>query len=198
MCVCVFVGVLLMCALYAAAAAAAASVGLLARAAYPDQFPEQASVAFFVLIAPIHWVLHIFVALLALLCVTSSVDSMQNGIAVLIGMDLLAQGKNLNWARLLGVVLNIPAAVLACFGFSVVQLFMVTDVVTSVVIGAVVLGPWRKATTAGVLSGCSVAFGSIFVIVGDATPRLLRPLPRGSTARSRQYARRHNQAQTLT
>ncbi|HVM20807.1 MAG TPA: hypothetical protein VM307_12680, partial [Egibacteraceae bacterium] len=91
------------------------------------------------------------VLVLALALVASSVDTLQTGLASI----LVAQrrGLTLTGARVLTVALTVPAVAVALQGFSVLQLFLVADLLCAATVVPALSCLWRRATAAGALAG---------------------------------------------
>jgi len=140
------------------------AAGILAIAAFPEIVMEDPSVAFFVLLNHLSQFWVVVVAIFAVMCTCSSVDTIQNGICGLVGADLVENKLNLNWARLFGVLVCIPAAVVACFGISVYHLFLIGDLATAVVVAPICLGMWSLTTSFGCLAGIMCSFLSVLTV----------------------------------
>ncbi|CEM26939.1 unnamed protein product [Vitrella brassicaformis CCMP3155] len=127
--------------------------------------------AFFFLLSklPLFWV--VLVAILAVALVASTVDTLQNGIVALVASDLMAHKVSVNWARLLAIAVNVPAVIIGAIGLSVLNLFLIADLLAASVVAPIFLGMWGKTTTAGAFCGCLAGILTIFVqgwiITGD-------------------------------
>lgn len=100
---------------------------------------------------PLPWV--IILCIMALSCVTSSVDTYQSAIISLIGRDLKIRNLSFNWARLALVVINIPAVFLALNQVPIITLFMLTNMACSVLAGPFLLSLHPRTTSCGFLGG---------------------------------------------
>lgn len=126
--------------------------GMLAYAKDPeayDNFDKLAYLSFFDLLKPLAkgWKVMVLILVTCLCC--SSVDSLQNALASVFSRDLTAQKLSINWSRLLVVLFNIPAVIMAAQKYDVLQLFLVADLVCCAVAPAVFFGlittsGWKK------------------------------------------------------
>jgi len=114
-------------------------------AAY-ESYQKLAYLSFFDLLErlPVAW--HILVLVLVTSLAASSIDTLQNALASVFSKDMVAFGavreKNMGkWiARVIIVVLNIPAIIVAAKQFSVLSLFLVADLVCATAVLPVFLG----------------------------------------------------------
>ncbi|KAL8434617.1 hypothetical protein ACSSS7_003092 [Eimeria intestinalis] len=100
---------------------------------------------------PVGWL--VLLCVLALTCVTSSVDTYQAALVSLIARDLEKYGLSFNWARAAMVVLNIPAVMVALHQVSLLSLFMISNFLCAVLAGPFLVSVHPKLTTAGFLGG---------------------------------------------
>lgn len=101
--------------------------------------------AFFDLLEPLGPFWHIVTLVLATALVSSSVDSLQNGMSSVFSHDLIRLGFNPKWVtRAVIILLNIPAAWVASEGYSVIELFLVADIVCATAAFPVFLGLQTK------------------------------------------------------
>ncbi len=116
--------------------------------------PERASVALFVLAGEVlpSWALLILLVL-ALALVMSSMDTLLNGIASAITVDLnrlrgnKRPGRLLSSSRMLTVLITIPAIAIAARGESVLYLFLIADLVCSAAVFPVFFGLFARHLT---------------------------------------------------
>lgn len=120
---------------------------------------------FFALLAGLPAAAVIVVLVLVSALVASTVDSLQTGLASLAVSEF--RRVTVLQARLATVALMVPAVVVALQGFSVLQLFLVADLLCAGVVGPALLGLWRRATPAGAVAG---AVGGV---VGAVLPGLV-------------------------
>lgn len=99
----------------------------------------------------------VLLCVLAVACVTSSVDTYQAGLVSVIGRDLERFKLSFNWARVAMVLLNIPAVVLALYQVPLMSLFMVSNFLCAVLSGPFLLSVHPKLTNAGFLGGLACA-----------------------------------------
>ena len=109
------------------------------------------------------------VLLLGIALVTSSLDTLENGLAALIVAE--RPGLGLRHARLLTVVIVLPAAGVGLVATSVLQLFLIADLLAAVLLLPALLGLWHRTTTtavwAGVAAGGAGAFGLSLAATGS-------------------------------
>lgn len=115
---------------------------------------------FFALAAASSWLGYVVLAL-GVALVASSLDTLENAIAALTVSERPAM--RIETARVLTVVLVVPAVLLALQGYSVLRLFLIADLVCAATVVPVLLGLWRRATTAGALTGAVAGLSATFV-----------------------------------
>lgn len=113
--------------------------------------PMYNSIAFFNIMDALPSWANAFVLMLAVALVASSTDTLQSGFAALITTDILMNRVSLIWARLGAALINIPAIIIALRGYSVLQLFLIADLIAAVVVVPVILGLVSRLN--GVLNG---------------------------------------------
>ena len=124
-------------------------LGLLAAAAAVDLGTP--AVPFFALLAgSSQWVL-VAVLLLTIALVTSTVDTLQGGLAAAVVTEAPRMG--LRGARLLVVALIVLPTLVAFQGFSVLRLFLIADLLCAATIAPAFLGLWRRTTPAAAVAG---------------------------------------------
>jgi solute:Na+ symporter, SSS family len=110
------------------------------------------------------------VLVLGIALVASSVDTLENGLAALLVTERPTLG--LRGARVLTVLVVAPAVGVSLVADSVLQLFLIADLLCAALIAPALLGLWRRTTTAGVvagaLGGLAGAFGAGGVAAGLA------------------------------
>jgi SSS family solute:Na+ symporter len=122
-------------------------------------------VPFFALVAGLPAWVAVVVLLLGVSLVSSSVDTLVNGLVALVASE--ARRVSLTGARIVTVALMIPAALIAWQGYSVLRLFLVADLLAAATIVPVMFGLWRRATSASTLAGALAG------LAGGALPGLL-------------------------
>lgn len=137
----------------------AASVGLV----------EVPALSVFALAGELPVVVVAAVLLLGIALVTSSIDTLESGLAALLVSERPTLG--LRHARLLTVVIVLPALAVGLVATSVLQLFLIADLLAAVLLLPALLGLWHRTTTtgvwAGILAGAVGAFGAGFVARGS-------------------------------
>lgn len=137
----------------------AASVGL----------AEVPALSIFALAAELPSVVIAVVLVLGIALVTSSVDTLENGLAALLVSE--RPTLRLPHARLLTVVIVLPAAAVGLVATSVLQLFLIADLLAAVLLLPALFGLWHRTTTtavwAGVLAGAAGAFGLSLAVTGS-------------------------------
>jgi SSS family solute:Na+ symporter len=111
------------------------------------------SVALFTLLETLPSPMIALIVILAVALVASSVDTLQNALAALISVDLSGARVGMGGARLLTVLLTVPAAVIAAEGLSVLRLFLVADLLAATIALPVFLGLWARLPALSVLAG---------------------------------------------
>jgi len=110
-----------------------------------DSFEKFSFLSFFDLLSPLSDVWHVLVLVFVTALAASTVDSLQTGLSSMISRDLIKLGWNPWWlARLMVVSINIPAFWLASKQFSVLELFLVADLVCATAVFPTFLGLQRK------------------------------------------------------
>jgi solute:Na+ symporter, SSS family len=109
------------------------------------------------------------VLVLGIALVASSVDTLENGLAALLVTERPTLG--LRGARVLTVLVVAPAVGVSLVAESVLQLFLIADLLCAALIAPALLGLWRRTSTAGVvagaLAGLAGAFGAGWVAAGS-------------------------------
>ena len=108
-------------------------------------------VPFFALLAGLPVVVALAVLVLGIALVASSVDTLETGLASLITVE--RPTASLGTARGLTVAMMVPAVLVALQGFSVLQLFLIADLLCAATAVPALVSLWRRATTAGALAG---------------------------------------------
>ncbi len=108
-------------------------------------------VPFFALLTGLPSWLLAFVLVLTVALVASSVDTLENALASLIVAERPSMG--LRTARIVTVVLVIPAALVALRGYSVLRLFLIADLLAATVVVPALLSLWQRTTPPSALAG---------------------------------------------
>lgn len=109
------------------------------------------------------------VLLLGVALVASSVDTLENGLAALLVAE--RPTLQLTGARALTVAVVLPAAAVGLVAESVLQLFLIADLLAAALVAPALLGLWHRTTAtavwAGVLAGLFGAFAAAWLAAGD-------------------------------
>ncbi|CAN5574447.1 hypothetical protein BH24ACT14_BH24ACT14_02230 [soil metagenome] len=108
---------------------------------------------FFALLAGGPAWLGVAVLVLAIALVASSVDTLESGLASLVTAE--RPSTTLPQARLVTVALMVPAVVVALQGYSVLQLFLIADLLCAATVVPALLSLWSRATSAAALAGAA-------------------------------------------
>ena len=137
------------------------ATGLVAAGLGPVEVP---SIAFFTLLTDMpDWVLLLLVIFTVAL-VASSVDTLENALVAAVAQDATAGRLSLAAARVVTVVLIVPAAVIAVQGHSVLRLFLIADLLAAATVVPVVLGMWRRTTTPAALAGAVAGLVAVVAV----------------------------------
>ncbi|MCD6004566.1 sodium:solute symporter [Vreelandella alkaliphila] len=91
---------------------------------------------------------------LAVTLVTSSVDTLQNGIAsVIVGRGGERHATSLTTARWITVAMMVPVVFIALQGLSVLRLFLIADLLCAAIVVPVLLGLWQRMTPVAAIGG---------------------------------------------
>ena len=160
-----------------------AGAGAVAAGAGPLDRP---SLALFDLLAGGAAPLLAVVVLLGVALVASTVDTLQNGLTALVSDVASAQGPGLAAARVVTVLLTVPAAAIAVEGLSVLRLFLVADLLAATLVFPVFLGLWSRvrggAALAGAVAGVLGVVATGWALSGSVVDGLLLlTLPDGAS-----------------
>lgn len=138
------------------------AMGLGGMVAAGSEGVESPSLALFTLLdglpGPVTWL----IVVLAVALVASSVDTLQNALAALFSVELTAGRVGMAGARVLTVLLTVPAAAIAAEGLSVLRLFLVADLLAATIVLPVFLGFWAPVTARAAIAG---AVGGLAAVV---------------------------------
>lgn len=123
------------------------------------------SVAFFSLVDALPRPVLAAILVLAVALVASSVDTLQNALASLVAVHVAGSRMDISTARVVTVVLTIPAALIAIQELSVLRIFLIADLLAATIAFPVFLGLWRRVTPSAALAG-SIAGVAGIVILG--------------------------------
>ncbi|MCO7247037.1 sodium:solute symporter [Halomonas sp. Mc5H-6] len=110
-------------------------------------------IPFFALLGSAPSWLALLALVLAVTLVASSVDTLQNAIASLIVSQHEQRGRSLTTARWWTVALMVPVVIIGLQGLSVLRLFLIADLLCAAIVVPVLLGLWRRMSTAAAIGG---------------------------------------------
>ncbi len=117
-----------------------------------DSYEKFAFLAFFDLLLPLGSGWHIVVLIFVTALAASSLDSLQNGLNAIFYRDALRAGFDAHIsASVLVVLMNVPAIWLASLKFSVLELFLVADLVCATAVFPLFLGLQKTDKLGGAL-----------------------------------------------
>lgn len=155
-------------------------MGLLAYAKHSTAFDEEeyyAYMSFLILLQPLKTFFHILVLILVSSLAASSIDSLQNALACLLNSDILRlvhaypifKKYSFFLTRFLVVLINIPAIIISARKYSVLELFLLANLVCATSVLPIFLGLIKFSnnylpapTELGVLCGC---FGGVITVI---------------------------------
>ncbi|MGH3666191.1 MAG: sodium:solute symporter family transporter, partial [Egibacteraceae bacterium] len=108
-------------------------------------------VPFFALLNGAPVVVLLVVLSLSIALVSASVDTLESGLASLVTAE--RPTMTLAQARAVTVLLMVPAVAVALRGYSVLQLFLIADLLCAATVVPALLSLWSRATPAGALAG---------------------------------------------
>ncbi|KAF1323246.1 hypothetical protein FI667_g10752, partial [Globisporangium splendens] len=129
--------------------------GMVSFLAYPD------GLYFFSILLEMGRGWQVLVAIVIASLASSVCDSIQIGISAEIVANF--PGLTLLHARLICLVLNVPAIVIATKAYDILKLFLIADLLCTAAVGPMLLGAWRRATVMGALAGSAAGLATIFV-----------------------------------
>jgi Na+/proline symporter len=122
------------------------STGLLAAwsGVWPGDPPQLGSIAFFLLLEPLpSWVVGIVLVMVVVLS-TAAFDSLQSAMVSTASNDMFRNRLSLIYVRIGVVLCIIPVIVVALKSPSVLQIFLISDLVSASAIPVLMLGLWDK------------------------------------------------------
>ncbi len=138
--------------------------GLVAGGIAEHEGTEPSPVPFFALLDGLPELIVLVVAVLAISLVASSTDTLQSGLAALIDRDLSDGRLTLTGAKVITVLLTVPAVMIALKGYDVLRLFLIADLVAAATVVPVFLGLRRPASSASVIAGSIAGLASVVVL----------------------------------
>ncbi len=125
---------------------------------------EPSPVPFFFLLDGLPEVVIFLVAVMSVALVASSVDSLQSALAATMARDLTDRRLTLYGAKIVTVVLTVPAVLIALKGYDILRLFLIADLVAAATVVPVFLGLRRPASSASVVVGSLAGLASVVVL----------------------------------
>jgi Na+/proline symporter len=125
---------------------------------------EPSPVPFFFLLDGLPEVVIFLVAVMSVALVASSVDSLQSALAATMARDLTDRRLTLYGAKIVTVVLTVPAVLIALKGYDILRLFLIADLVAAATVVPVFLGLRRSASSASVVVGSLAGLASVVVL----------------------------------
>jgi Na+/proline symporter len=138
--------------------------GMIAAGVARHDGTELSPVPFFSLLDGLPSVIILAVTVLSVALVASSVDTLQSALAATMTQDMTERRLSLSTAKVLTVVLTIPAALIALNGYDVLRLFLIADLVAAASVVPVFLGLRRPMASASVILGSLAGLLSVFVL----------------------------------
>lgn len=103
----------------------------------------------------------VIAVLLALIMNTSAVDSYQNGLIAALSSHFL-RTHSVHWTRLAVVLINIPMIVVATLNFSVLELFLIANLLTTCAMAPMIVGlVWRSEKAKSIATETSFVIGVV-------------------------------------
>lgn len=124
---------------------------------------ESPSLALFTLLGDLPAPVLAIVVVLAVALVASSVDTLQNALAALFSVELPGGRVGTAGARVLTVLLTVPAAAIAAEGLSVLRLFLIADLLAATIALPVFLGFWFPVSSRAAIAGAVAGLAAVVV-----------------------------------
>ncbi len=140
------------------------ATGMIAGGIAVHEGTEPSPVPFFSLLGGLPDVVVALVAVLSVALVASSVDTLQNALAASMAQDLSGRNLTLRAAKVVTIILTVPAVLIALKGYDVLRLFLIADLVAAATVVPVFLGLRRAAGSASVIVGSLAGLASVVVL----------------------------------
>jgi Na+/proline symporter len=140
------------------------ATGLIAAGVARETGAPLSPVPFFSLLDGLPGLIIVLVAVMAVALVASSVDSLQSALAASMAQDLSDRRMSLTTAKVVTIVLTIPAAAIALKGYDVLRLFLIADLVAAATVVPVFLGLRRPMASASVILGSLSGLLAVFLL----------------------------------
>ena len=127
----------------------------------------------------------VFIFILALVLVMSTVDTLLNALVTSFSIDLYGSNavgaikENLRWVKWIGLIIIVPSAWIASKGFSVLYLFLLADLLCAGLVFPLFYGlfqPKLTERTATVASVLGIASGVPFFLGGQLLISFVTPI----------------------
>lgn len=135
----------------------AGAFGVIAAGAGSAEVP---ALSLFALAAELPTLVVAAVLALGIALVASSVDTLENGLAALLVAE--RPTATLKQARIATVLIVVPAVGASLVVDSVLQLFLIADLLCTALIAPALFGLWDRTTTSGVVAGAFAGLGGAF------------------------------------
>lgn len=100
--------------------------------------------AFFIVLSQLPgWVIG-FVLVFTVMLSTATFDSLQSGLATTISNDLFRNRLSLSYVRFIVILLMVPSIVVALRGVNILQIWLMSDMLSAAVVPVLFLGLWSK------------------------------------------------------
>ncbi|KAF0683539.1 Aste57867_24396 [Aphanomyces stellatus] len=136
-------------------------VGYMGFIMHPEADPSLGGFFFYILLdMPQGWSVLIIIVVAAL--VSSTADTIQTGMSAEI-LSHFQHKITLFQARMISVLINVPAIFIALTNTSVLKLFLIADLVCAATVGPIFLGIWDRTHPIAALVGCISGLLTIFI-----------------------------------
>lgn len=136
---------------------ALAIAGMVSSLVYPDGAPNY----FFAILPDMGHFWQVLVAVVIASLASAVCDSIQIGISAEIVGNF--PSLSLLHARVICVLLTIPAIVIATKGYDIIKLFLIADLLCTAAVGPMLLGAWKRSTALGAHVGSAAGLLTIFI-----------------------------------
>ncbi|DAZ93039.1 TPA: hypothetical protein N0F65_007382, partial [Lagenidium giganteum] len=128
--------------------------------AYPAEAAQQMPY-FFTILMHMHMVWKVLMVIIIAALASSMSDSIQIGIAAELVTNF--PGMTLLHARIICILLNIPAVIIALKNVNILTLFLIADLLCTATVGPMLLGAWKRAHPHAAVAGCVSGLITIFL-----------------------------------
>ncbi|ETW08661.1 hypothetical protein H310_01193 [Aphanomyces invadans] len=135
-------------------------VGFMGYIMHPEAPVFDGGFFFYILLdMPEGWSILVLIVVAAL--VSSTADTIQTGMSAEI-LSNFQDRLSLPFARVISIIINIPAIFIALTDTSVLKLFLIADLLCAATVGPIFLGIWNRTHPTAVLAGCVSGLLTIF------------------------------------